>query len=125
MAKKMLYYLITIKGHAYRHYTKDELDREWELVRKRMTGAEWSDCRAYESDSRGRMHLHVYCKVGRKPFFPRFQKVGWSVHFQEFPVEDIDRVYDYLNKHKQTPNLLDETFLVNRSSHEYLFIDPI
>lgn len=120
---KAYYYLVTIKGHEYRHYPQDELDMKWQQLRKKLGKAEWSDCRAYEVDSRFRMHLHVYCKVYKKPFFQRFQCEGWSIHFQEFPPEDINRVYDYFQKWNQQKYAVRQRFDVNAIQCVNVFLE--
>lgn len=121
MNKKPKYYLVTIKGHDYRYYSREELEQRWADLRKKIPSTEWSDLRAFEVDSRKRMHLHVYCKAQRAPFFPKLQIPGWSHHFQEFPPEDINNVYDYLNKHKQSPHEIQERFNINQAENEYCF----
>lgn len=119
---RMYYYLVTFKGHEYRHYSMEELDYMWTSLRKKLPGADWSDLRAYEEDSRKRMHLHVYMRVGRKPFFPKYQVPGWSVNFTEFPLEDIDKIRSYLNKHNQCIDEVRQLFINNYSYYNYAFI---
>lgn len=118
---KKHFYLVTIKGHDVRHYSKEELDERWEVLRTQLKKAEWSDVRAYEVDTVGRMHLHCYCQVGRKPFFPKFQKPGWSIHFQPFPPEDLNHIYDYITVYKNDPCSVEARFVENKCYHEYCF----
>lgn len=120
--KKEHFYLVTIKGHAKRHYSRQELDSMWANLRKKMKSADWSDLRAYEEDSQGRMHIHCYCRTPRALFYPKYQIPGWSHNFTPFPPEDIDRVYAYLNKHKQYPCFLEQQFIENQARNEYCFV---
>lgn len=106
-------FLVTIKGHSKRHYSKLELDIEWTYLRAMTDGLEWTEFAAYEEDKIGRMHLHTTCKGKKAPYFKKLQKPGWSLHFKEYPTEDYKRVQKYLIKHNQSPNGIQQLFFEN------------
>lgn len=113
MEQKFKCYIVTIKGHDHRHYTKSELDDKLNNLIKRMKAAEWSSLRAYESDSLQRMHVHTYCTTTRTPYYKKFQELGWSINFTEFPPEDMKKVHSYLNKQDQRKNRVEQRFIEN------------
>lgn len=95
-------FLVTIKGHAKRHYPKVELDIQWAYLRAMTDGMEWTEYAVYEEDSRGVMHLHTTCKGKKAPYYKKLQTPGWSRHFKEYPTKDIKKVQKYLVKHNQS-----------------------
>lgn len=110
-------YIVTIKGHELRHYEKTELDTRLDNLVKKMKSVEWSSMRAYEEDSMQRMHVHTYCITTRTPYYKRYQEQGWSIHFKQFPLEDVKNVRNYFRKVDQDKKVVEQRFLENEVSN--------
>ena len=104
------------------HVTREELDTVYDGIVKKLPNADWSDHVAYEEDSLGRMHLHTYTMIkGRAPYYKKFQKSGMSIDFTEFEWDRQMVVLNYLNKHDQSDNAVNQRFDENQYRFSNLF----
>lgn len=93
----MIYYILTIKKTKLdeKYTSKEDLDDHLKYVKMAS-----EICRnvVYELDSHMQLHLHAIVGFKRKPYFKKFMKKGWHIHFKEFPYSDYPNVVNYLNK---------------------------
>lgn len=96
-------YLVTIKCNHTRFISIEDIDVTYNEVLSKLKHYELSDVSAYELDSNMKFHKHFIVTVYKKPpYFKLFTKLGWQIHFQEFPTEDSDNVREYLRKVNQS-----------------------
>lgn len=113
-------YLVTIKLHAMRHVTKEELDSELQKVVKRLSRAEWGSIVAYESDSLHRMHLHTVVICQRKPYFKKYQTPGVHVHFAGKKDPSYEAILKYITKQPQDGKNVLNRFVANQGYWDQL-----
>lgn len=94
------YYILTIKRNAKEFTPILWINRQRDRVKRMLGNVEWSCHSCYELDSLDRIHLHTYIKTNKEIYFHKFKSKGWSIHFKQFPKEDLQTVIDYINKHK-------------------------
>lgn len=96
------HYMVTIKCNHSRFVSVEELDTAYKEVLSKLKYYELSDFKAYELDSLYKLHMHFLVTVYNKaPYYKRFTKQGWTVHFQEYPESDSEGVHRYLEKVSQ------------------------
>lgn len=100
---KKYHYLVTIKNNASRYTSIEDLDKTYSETISKIKSYELSDNKAYELDSKGKLHMHFIITIPYKQvYYKRFTKLGWTVNFKPFPFEDYPNVITYLNKVPQT-----------------------
>lgn len=106
------YYLVTIKCSNVKFTSSSDILKVYRrtVSRSQCDGPnyDWSDQIAWELDSLNRLHLHTIVKTNKSVNVRNFCKTNWSVHFQPFPLEDYKKVQDYITKHRQSPDALDD-----------------
>lgn len=97
----MTYYAYTVKRvvgeadsithqnyHEYIHNTLCNVHKSIEIIDH-----------AYEKDTLGRLHMHLFIRAPRKLFLKKLRPVGWNIDVQELATEqDIRRWATYLMK---------------------------
>lgn len=110
-------YLVTIKCHAKVYVSQDELDRVLAETKNKVNAsrlkADWSSIVGYEEDSLGRMHLHTFLVTEKAIFMKKYQKPGWSIHFQDRKAGKYmtgKRALRYITKLDQSSNAVKQRF---------------
>lgn len=75
----------------------------------------------YETDKKGRLHLHAVVKFDKNPFFKSFMIKGFSTKF--LPVYDAEHLSDYLNKQVHSDEDSNTLVLENYYRGQYAFDD--
>jgi len=122
----MYYYLVTFKRLANEHTPLRDLIAVYESIVKMINGrgAEWSSDYAVEVDKQyGRLHLHTILTTRSKPLFSKYQRKGWTIHFQEFPPDDLGNIVNYIHKDTQNKFEHEQREIESIARHEYMFID--
>lgn len=113
-------YLVTIKCHAKVAVPKDTLDSILAETVKKVNASrlksDWSCIVGYEEDSIGRMHLHTFLITQKPIFMKKYQKPGWSIHFQSRKNDKYitsKSAIEYITKLDQSPNAVAQRFDAN------------
>ena len=114
-------YLVTIKCHAKFAISKYDLDQVLQETIKKVNAsklkADWSSIVGYEEDSIGRMHVHTFLVTEKQLFMSKYQKPGWSIHFQarkDGHVMTSQRALTYITKQDQCPAAIQQRFDANQ-----------
>lgn len=96
-------YLVTIKCNHTKYISIEDIDETYNEVLSKLKNYELSDIVAYELDSNMKFHKHFIVTVYEKPpYYKIFTKLGWQIHFKEFPTSDAQNVRKYLQKVNQS-----------------------
>ncbi len=120
--REHLVLLITIKNNSIKYTSVDEIVSVYRnLVKDMDNGMEWSSNPAIELDSLSRLHLHTIGYTYRAPYYKKYQRPGWTIHFQPIPAKEKSRVLNYLRKEDQSISAVQ-----NRDNQSYYsYIDTL
>ncbi len=113
----MKYYLITLKRNAVEFTAKRTLEDKYKDL-----FSDNSLCSSCELDSRYRLHLHGLVIFVGTPYYKRYQRAGWHVHFKYVLTEDdLPHVINYIYKNNNK-SYQNEMEIISYSKYNYMFI---
>ncbi len=95
----MFSYLVTIKRNKIDFTSAKSIYHTYNGIVKK--GGSWSSNKMLELDSRHRLHMHTVVMFNRVPYFKRFQKKGWTIHFKRIDNDTIDHIWKYIYKNNK------------------------
>ncbi len=111
-------YLVTLKRNHIDFTSKQELNNMYNCLFKRVLTL----CKCTELDSRQRLHTHSMIEVKKVPYFKRYMRHGWRVHFKKINKGEELIVNNYINKNNY-PEYQNEMQIISYAHYNYMFID--
>ncbi len=87
-------YLVTLKRNCINFTSKLELNTMYNSLFRRVLTL----CKCTELDSLQRLHTHSVIEVKKVPYFKRYMRHGWRVHFKRIRDSEGEHVIHYVNK---------------------------
>lgn len=116
----MKIYILTIKNNTHEYTSIASLMSAYSLLYDSLPRtAEASDLRSIELDSLNRLHLHNIITFQKTPYLKRIiqsvKKVykTFQVHFQEIPLKDYSRAFNYVRKEPRSKYYLEQESFIS------------
>jgi hypothetical protein len=117
-------YLVTIKCVNHCYIPRNEIEGIYTTMRQRLpSSTQLGDVTAWELDKLKRWHYHFMMSSNREPYYRRFRRKNYTIHFQPFPLKDWPNIIRYLQKVDQHPAHLQQLDVESYGYYHDLFIE--